>query len=171
MKRPIEANIVIVIALAVAVNILLYWVTWFAAPEFVQSRSPGAPDYLIYVNFEQAFPLADGWLALAALVGAAGLWKMRDWGYVSALVASGAAIFLGLMDLLYDLEHAMFVPFTPEAAIELVIVVSMLGLGALVIALLWRIRGRFFRGQPSAGSYAGHLVGVDSGATVRPELD
>ena len=152
MKRPIEANIVIVIALAVAVNMLLYWVTWFTAPEFVQSRSPDAPDYLIYVNFEQAFPLADGWLALAALIGAVGLWRMRDWGYVFALVASGAAIFLGLMDLLYDIEHGMFVPFTAEAAVELVIVISMLVLGPLVIALLWRIRRWFFGGQPLTGS-------------------
>ncbi len=152
MKRPIEANVVIVIGLVVALGILLYWLTWFTAPEFVQSRSPDSPGYLIYVNFEQAFPLADGWLAVAALIGTVGLWKMRDWGYVFALIASGEAIFLGLMDLLYDLEHAMFVPLTPEAAIELVIVISMLGLGALVIALLWRIRRRFLGGQPSIGS-------------------
>ncbi len=152
MKRPPEVNLVILFGLVSALGIILYWVTWFTAPEFVQSRTTDAPDYLIYLNFEQAFPLADGWLALAAIIGALGLRRMTDWGFVFALVASGAAIFLGLMDLLYDLEHTMFVPFTAEAAIELTIVVSMLGLGVLVIALLWRVRGLFLHETSTAGA-------------------
>jgi hypothetical protein len=141
MKRPLEINVVI--GLFAVVAVCLYWITWFAAPQFIQARTPTDTDYEIYVNFEQAFPLADGWLALASLVGVIGLWRMRDWGFLFMLLAGGAAIFLGLMDLLYDLEHSMFAPFTAEAAVELVIVVAVLALGPAMIALLWRRRREF----------------------------
>jgi hypothetical protein len=59
------------------------------------------------------------------------------------LLAGGAAIFLGLMDLLYDMQHGMFVPLTGEAAIELVIVALLLCLGPLMVGLLWKQRELF----------------------------
>ena len=143
MKRPLEINVVIGLGLFAVVAVCLYWITWFAAPQFIQARAPADPDYQIYVNYGQAFPLADGWLALASLVGVLGLRRMRDWGFLFMLLAGGAAIFLGLMDLLYDLEHSMFAPFTAEAAVELVIVILLLALGPVMIALLWRRRREF----------------------------
>jgi hypothetical protein len=123
--------------------IILYWALWFLAPDFIQARHPGAPDYEIYVHFEQSFILADAWLALAAVIGAIGLWNLRDWGFLFMLLAGGAAIFLGLMDLLYDMQHGMFVPLTGEAAIELVIVALLLCLGPLMVGLLWKQRELF----------------------------
>jgi hypothetical protein len=147
MQRPREANILIGIGLFAAAAIFLYWLAWFAAPAVVQSRTPDAPDYAIYVNYEQAFPLADAWLAVAALVGAAGLWKMRAWGFLFMLLAGGSAIFLGLMDLLYDLEHSMFTPLNAASAIELVIVLLLLALGPVVIVLTWRLRPYFMAGS------------------------
>lgn len=138
MERPRDTNVLIGLGIVTVMAVLLYWLTWFAAPDLIQSRPPSAPDYATYVNFEQAFPLADGWLALSALVGVIGLWKMRDWGFLFMLLAGGAAIFLGCMDLLYDLEHGMFAPLTPEAGIELAIVIATLALGPLVIVLAWR---------------------------------
>ncbi len=146
MKRSLEINVVIGLGLFAIAAICLYWITWFAAPQFIQARAPTDPDYQIYVNYGQAFPLADGWLALASLVGVLGLWRMRDWGILFMLLAGGAAIFLGLMDLLYDLEHGMFAPFTAEAAVELVIVTLLLALGPAMIALLWRRRREFIHG-------------------------
>ena len=143
MQRPRGVNFVIGLEIFTVVGVVLYWTTWFFAPEIIQARSPDAHDYQIYVTFEQAFPLADSWLAIAALIGVVGLWRMRDWGFLFSLLASSAAIFLGLMDLLYDLEHGMFIPFTSEAGIELIIVLLMLLLAPLQIYLLWRHRRMF----------------------------
>jgi len=145
MIRPRGINMVIGLGIFAAIAITLYWLTWFTAPQFIQSRTPQAADYQIYVNFEQAFPLADAWLAIAALNGVIGLWKMSPWGFLSMLLAGSSAIFLGLMDLLYDLEHNMFMPFTAEAATELAIVVLLLVLGPLIITVLWRHRREFIR--------------------------
>ena len=95
--------------------------------------------------YEQAFPLPDAFLALVSLVGVVGLWKMRDWGFLSMLLAAGAAFFLGLEDLLYDLQHNMFSPFNTAAAIELAIVLVIMALGPAMTALLWKHRREFLQ--------------------------
>jgi len=143
MKRPREINIVIGIGFFAVTAISLYWITWFTAPQLIQSRTPEASDYQIYVSFEQAFPLADGFVASAALIGVIGLWRMKSWGFLSMVLAAGGAIFLGLMDLLYDIQHRMFVPLNAETTIELIIVIITLLLGPMMAALLWKRRKDF----------------------------
>jgi len=145
MKRPSEIKFVIGIGIFAITVITLYWITWFTAPKLIQARTPDAPDYQIYVNFEQAFPLADGFIVIAALVGVIGLWQMKSWGFLWMLLAAGAAIFLGLMDLLYDLQHDMFVPLNAETTLELVIVILTLLLGPIMTALLWKRRKDFLQ--------------------------
>ncbi len=145
MKRPTEINIVIGIGIFAALAMAAYWYAWFLAPEIVQARTPSEPDFAIYVAYEQAFPLPDAFVTLASLVGVIGLWRMRDWGFFSMLLAGGGALFLGLEDLLYDLQHGMFVPFTGAAAIELAIVLVIMALGPVMTVLLWKHRRKFFR--------------------------
>ncbi len=140
MKRTTEINIVIGIGIFAFVAIAAYWAAWFLAPGTVQSRMPSDGDYAIYVAYEQAFPLPDTFVALAALIGVMGLWKMKDWGFLSMLLAGGGAFFLGLEALLYDREHNMFTPFTGAAAIELAIVLVIMALGPSMTILLWRHR-------------------------------
>ena len=106
----------------------------------VQARTPADADYAIYVAYEQAFPLPDAFVTVAALIGVVGLWRLRDWGLLSMLLAGGDAFFLGLEDLLYDLEHHMFAPFNTVAGIELAIVMVIMALGPAMTILLWRHR-------------------------------
>ncbi|HEY3313072.1 MAG TPA: hypothetical protein VGK00_15635 [Anaerolineales bacterium] len=140
MKRPTDINIVIGIGIFTFVSIVAYWYAWFFAPEIVQARTPADPDYAIYIAYEQAFPLPDAFVALASLAGVFGLLKMRDWGFLSMLLAAGGAFFLGLEDLLYDLQQNMFSPFNDAAAIELAIVVVIMTLGPVMTALIWKHR-------------------------------
>lgn len=109
----------------------------------IQVFPPGSTEYPAYVTFEQAFLLADAWLALSALIAAIGLRKRREWGLLFMLLAASSAIYLGLMDLLYDLQHAVIVPLTAEAAVELRIVALMLALGSSAIVLAWARRRQF----------------------------
>src|SRR5512143_3477798 len=132
MKRPSAVNIVIGIGIFAFVAIAAYWFFWFAVPGVVQSRGPADPDFAVYSGYELAFPLPDAFVAVAALVGVIGLWRMRDWGFLSMLLAAGGALFLGLEDLLFDLEHDMFVPLNGAAVIELAIVLMILSLGPTI---------------------------------------
>jgi hypothetical protein len=142
MKRPRDINIVIGIGIYAFVFIVAYWFLWFAVPGVVQSRMPADPDFAIY---ELAFPLPDAFVAIAALVGVIGLWKMKDWGFLSVLLAAGGTFFLGPEDLLFDLENNMFIPFNGAAGIELAIVLLIMSLGLLMTLLLWRRRTNLIR--------------------------
>lgn len=145
MKRPANINIVIGIGIFTVVAMIAYWFAWFVTPEVVQARTPADSDYAIYVAYEQAFPLPDAFVTLAALVGVIGLWKMRDWGFLSMLLAAGGAFFLGLEDLLFDLQHNMLIPFTGAAGIELAIVLVIMALGPTMTVLLWKHRKEIIR--------------------------
>jgi hypothetical protein len=140
MKRPADINIVTGIGLFAFLAIVAYWTLWFAAPGVVRSRMPADPGYAIYSAYELAFLLPDAFVALAALIGSYGLWKMKDWGFLSMLLAAGGALFLGLEDLLFDLENDIFVPFDGAAVIELAIVLLILALGPALTVLLWKHR-------------------------------
>ena len=140
MKRPRDINIVIGIGIFAVIAIAAYWFFWFTVPGVVQARTPADPDFAVYSVYELAFPLPDAFVAVSALVGVVGLWKMSDWGFLWMLLASGGAIFLGLEDLLFDLENHMFVPFNDAAAIELGIVLVIMALGPVMIMLLWKHR-------------------------------
>jgi hypothetical protein len=140
MKRPKDINIVIGIGIFAVVAIITYWSLWFAVPGVVQSKMPGDTGYPTYAGYELAFPLPDAFVAIAAFVGVIGLWQMKDRGFLFMLLAAGGAFFLGLEDLLFDLENQMFSPFTSAALIELVIVLVILSLGPLMTILLWKHR-------------------------------
>jgi hypothetical protein len=143
MPRSRDINIVIGIGIFSVVAIAAYWFFWFVVPGVVQARTPADIDYLIYMGYELAFPLPDAFVAIAALIGVIGLWNMKDWGFLSMLLAAGGAIFLGLEDLLFDLENRMFVPFNGAAIIELAIVLLIMSLGPIMTALLWKHRKEF----------------------------
>jgi hypothetical protein len=133
--RPKGFGVIVGLLLFATVATALFWIAWFFLPGSVQ-----ASDWECYIVFEQAFPLADTWMAIAALIGAIGLWRRKDWGFLFGLLAGSAAIFLGLMDLLYDLEHGTFTKLNAESLIELAIVVLLLTLGPVILTYLWTRR-------------------------------
>ena len=145
MKRPRDINVVIGIGIFAVVAMVAYWSCWFLLPGSVQARSAADPDYAVYMGYELAFPLPDAFVTVAALLGVIGLRKMKDWGFLSMLLAAGGAIFLGLEDLLFDLEHQMFTPFNGAAGIELAIVLVILSLGPVMTALLWKHRNELVK--------------------------
>ena len=145
MKRSSDINIVIGIGIFAFVAIAAYWFFWFAVPGVVQSRMPGDPGFAVYSGYELAFPLPDAFVAIASLVGVLGLRKIKDWGFLSMLLAAGGAFFLGLEDLLFDLENNMFMPFNGAAGIELAIVLVILSLGPTMTVLLWKHRKELIR--------------------------
>lgn len=113
-----------------------YWVIFFTTGD-VQARNDP-----VYIAFESAFPLADGWMALCALVGAIGLWRKKDWGFLFGLLAGSSSIFLGLMDVLFNINEGNYALGGAAMAVEIAINVTTLSLGILVIVYLWRNRAR-----------------------------
>src|SRR3954454_6509467 len=98
MRRAVVVMLVVAIALDAA-----YWTIWFTQRDWIASEHTQA-----YYDFENAFPLADLWLGMACVMALVTLVR-RQPSALFWLVAVGAAgLYLGAMDLLYDLEHGIF---------------------------------------------------------------
>ncbi len=131
---------IIIVMIFAALLTIAYWVVWFDGGRDLLASSHAAS----YYTFENAFPAADGWLALTLLLGALGLALRRPWGLLWGLLAGGAGIYLGCMDVLFDLENGIYrVPAgsDPSAVIiEASINVLTFLLGVVVLTYLWRQR-------------------------------
>lgn len=124
------------------VSIVIYWFIWF----FVDRGLLANLDTESYYVFENAFPAADGWLAVACAFGAWTLWKRRASALFWLLVGGSSSVYLGLMDVLYDLENGIYkAPKGDVGAviIELCINVFALGMGAWAMAFGWKHRAWF----------------------------
>src|ERR1043165_155109 len=94
----------VVVWLRVAAGLLTaYWIAWFVDRSLVASSQATQ-----YVAFEQSFPLADAGLAAAALLAAATLGGRRPSAAMWLAVVGGGALYLGALDVLYDIENGIY---------------------------------------------------------------
>jgi hypothetical protein len=128
--------------LAAFVALLAYWIVWF----FVNRQWLASMDTQAYYVFENSFPAADAWLAFACAAGAWSLHKRRPAGLFWLLAGGSASIYLGLMDVLFDLENGIYLaPKGDWGAVgtEIAINVYSLGVGAWALWYGWRNRRWF----------------------------
>lgn len=91
-----------------------------------------------YLRFERSFPVADGWMAAASLVAAIGLLRDQSYGVAFGLAAAGALLFLGLMDLTFNVQNRLFrlLPRSAEMWVEVTIIVWCFSLGGVLLGYL-----------------------------------
>jgi len=139
MKRHTGLSVTAALMFLTAVGTLLFWLAFFADLEaqrggYLASRSDA------WFAWELSFPLADGWMAVTAILGAWGLWRRRPTGLLFGLVSGGAMVFLGLMDALFFLENGLYLPLNAEVAMELFIHLWTVAFGLFAIAYVWSRR-------------------------------
>jgi hypothetical protein len=117
-----------------AVGTTAYWIVFFTSGA-VQVQGDAA-----YLAFEKAFPLADGWMAACAALAAVGLWRQRPWGFLFGLLAASSLVFLGCMDVLWNLNTGSYSIGSSAMTAEVVVNVFCLAGGPLLILYLWRHR-------------------------------
>jgi hypothetical protein len=141
---------------------LAYWVIWFG----VDRSWLATADTPAYYTFENAFPIADGWMAVTGALGAIALQRRQAGALLWMLLAGSAALYLAGMDVLFDLENGIYrVSASPggiaNVAVELFINVGCLVGGIAIIAFGWRHRAYFMsldsadvsvRGEPGLPS-------------------
>jgi hypothetical protein len=92
---------------------------------------------------ERAFPAADAWLAFASACCAINCTRRRPQAVMWALVASGASVYLGCMDTLYNLEHGKYASLDAGMILEMLINLSSFASPAILIPYFWRNRRWF----------------------------
>jgi hypothetical protein len=135
-KRPWLFNIVIIAWTFSLILDILYWVLFFFVPNSVQVDSAD----IVYMTHQMTFPVADAFLGAALFLGIVYLWKMKPRALLFGLLNGGAAVFLGLMDLTYDLQTGMLLNGGADIAIELVILFITLILSPIASYIIWTRR-------------------------------
>lgn len=122
--------------------IVAYWIVWF----FVNRAWLASMNTPAYYVFENAFPAADGWLALACAGCAWTLHRRSPGALFWLLVGGSAAIYLGAMDVLFDLENGVYLAPTGDwgaVGTEIAVNAFSLGLGGWAMWFGWRNRRWF----------------------------
>jgi hypothetical protein len=127
--------------IAAATLLALYWVVWLADQSLVASDN--TPEY---IAFEQSFPLADAWVALAVAAGAVTLWRRRPSALIWLTAIGGAGAYLCALDVLFDLQHGIYGrggSGVVELMINFVTLVSSVG----IVSFAWRFRDQILSPQ------------------------
>jgi len=117
-----------------AVATVAYWVAFFTSGEVQSTREE------CYLVFERAFPAADGWMAGLCVGAAEGLRRRKPWAVLCGIGAGSAIVYLGLMDVLYNLENGMYARLNAPMVGEVAINVWCLVLGPFLLRYSWRLR-------------------------------
>jgi hypothetical protein len=137
---PRHLHLTLGLVSAAFVAMIAYWTIWF----FVNRGWLASLDTPSYYVFENSFPAADGWLTVACGFGAWALWKRRASALFWLLVGGSASVYLGLMDVLFDLENGVYKAGDPGAVVtEALINVYSLGVGVWAMRFGWRHRAWF----------------------------
>ena len=143
MELP-RRRLLVVLLVAAAALVVAYWTAWYVHRPWVASSTDPS-----YVDFENAFPLADGWLALTALLAAEALHRRRPTAVLWLLAAGSAGVYLACMDVLYDLQHGIWWEGGGGGLIELAINLVTVGLSVTGLVLGWRFRQALLSGRAS----------------------
>ena len=127
---------------AIAIDVA-YWSIWFTHRDWLASEHTQA-----YYDFENAFPLADLWLGLACVLALIALRRRRPIALLWLIAAGAAGLYLGCMDLLYDLEHGIFSKGA-GGAVEAVIVALTWAFSVIVLRWTWTHREELLK--PTGG--------------------
>jgi hypothetical protein len=150
MSRPLVTDRarrgVSLLLLAVAAVTLAYWVVWFADRSVLASETTSG-----YYDFENAFPLADGWWVLALVVSSWALLARRPIALGALLAAGGAGLYLLCMDVLYDAEHGIWAKGA-GGAIEALINAATLVIDVGILRWTWRRRADLLGSAPPAAA-------------------
>lgn len=112
-----------------------FWTTWFLDRALVASSTA-----VWYVQFENAFPLADGLLTLVMVAGAWSLLRPNGRALLFLLLGAGGGFYLAGMDILFDLEHAIWWRHGAGGVLELAINVVTVGASVALVRWTWTRR-------------------------------
>ena len=119
-----------------AVITAAYWLNYYLAGDV------RVLDTTWYIYFEDAFPIADGWMALCMLFAGIGLWRGSRAGALWGLMAGSALLYLAGMDITFDVEHGIYALRSGPVFTEMWINASSLGLGIATLIMSWRAATR-----------------------------
>ncbi len=116
---------------------LAYWLVWFGIDRDILASAHSD----VYYAFENSFPVADAWMVATGSAAGLALVRRRASALLWLIAAGATSIYLGLLDVLFDLENGIYgSPDSGGVIVEIAINVLSLAFGAVVIIWAWRSR-------------------------------
>ena len=116
---------------------IAYWVVWFGVDREILASAHSQS----YYAFENSFPIADAWMTFVGSAATLALFHRRASALLWSIAAGTTSIYLGLLDVLFDLENGIYRSVdTGGVVVEIVINVLTLSMGAVVLFWAWRTR-------------------------------
>jgi hypothetical protein len=119
-----------VLELLTGIGIILFWIGFFTI-----GLAPENPP-LCYFAYEHSFPLPDALLAIVLLAAGVQLMLNKPWGSRLSLAASGALVFLGLLDFSFNILNGIYMTSAIDMILNAFINVWCVGFGIAIAALI-----------------------------------
>ena len=91
-----------ILELLTAVGLILFWILFFTVGMAPKNPPPG------YLAYEHSFPVPDGLLSILLLVAGIMLLLNNPLGVNLSLIAAGALLFLGVLDISFNLQNGIY---------------------------------------------------------------
>jgi hypothetical protein len=113
---------------------IAFWTLFFTGTLSV--GEPGSPaDW-----YEQAFPVADGFLAALLLIAGFFLWRGVHGGRFVMTAAAAMILYLGIVDLTFHFRQGLPSPLSADAIVLVALSLACVAGGAVALARCWRHR-------------------------------
>ncbi len=120
-----------VFQIILGLGIIGFWIYFY----LVENKDPEKTE--VYLKHEKSFPLPDlGWIVPCLFIAAIGLLTEQNFGIYFTIAAGSGMMFLGLIDLAFDLQHGLFKTKDMEAYFNITIVSI-----TLIFAVIFLIYG------------------------------
>lgn len=126
-----------IMELALAVGIVSFWIAFFTT-DLVSIDDPHLKE--IYLAFESAFPVPDVYLSIVLTIGGIGLLRKRSYGYFFSLMGGASLIFLGLLDISFNIQHGIYLTGVAEGIMNILINLLCFGGGIFLVLIIWKKR-------------------------------
>ena len=143
MTTQNKLKLVAALHIFTAVQTIIFWIGFYTEMIFPKELlAPMINNFEGYYAWERAFTVPDMILAAVMIIGGFRLWRDTSdaWAVTLLMAASGAAIFLGLLDFMYDAFNGMYLLGHLFSMNLLLIGVYMPVFGVFSIVMLHRNR-------------------------------
>ena len=132
MAREFNNRLIASLQIVTAVGLILFWIAFFTV-----GMAPDKPP-ACYFAYEHSFPVPDCLLAVLLLAAGILLMKNRPVALKLSLVASGALMFLGVLDFCFNIQNGIYTASTLDLVINAFINLWCVGFGLATAILILR---------------------------------
>ena len=128
-----------------AALIAAYWLAYFSSdltrPDFTHDPRMASLT-LVYLGFEGAFPLPDGFVAACLALAGVNLLLRRPAAVFFGLVGAGGLMFLALIDIFFNITQGLYAPaiLAADAGMKLEVLINIVCVAGAIwtMARLWK---------------------------------